>query len=184
MAHAIIESLPSRQALATYNPTDMNMATRTKTKSIAFASLAEVNGAMEPPTLKQYVGYAIRRAQLRAYQNFFETLAAQETTPARFTLMLLIRENPGIRSVDLARILNVARSGLVKLMDEFDRQELITRETLQSDRRNQAISLTPLGRRRLKQLERAVTEHEASITRKLSAAERQQLLDLLGRVGV
>lgn len=159
------------------------MVTRKQSSIPRTSSLAALEGMGEPAALKQHVGYAIRRAQLRTYQSFFETLAALEVTPARYTLLLLIRENPGIRSVNLARMLAVARSGLVKLMDEFDRQQWIVRETLQSDRRNQAISLTPLGRRKLKQLESAVAGHEARITSRLSAAERRQLLDILARVG-
>jgi DNA-binding MarR family transcriptional regulator len=137
----------------------------------------------EPAQLKSHVGYAIRRAQLRAYESFYAALAELETTPARFTLMLLIRENPGIRSVDLARTLNVARSGMVRLVDELARSEWVVRETLVDDRRNQGLTLTAEGRRRLSQLERAVERHEAQLTKGLNAAERKRLLDLLWRVG-
>jgi DNA-binding MarR family transcriptional regulator len=136
----------------------------------------------EPAQMKSYLGYAIRRAQLRAYESFYNALQDLETTPARFTLMLLIRENPGIRSVDLARKLGVARSGMVRLINDLEGRGLIVREILKSDRRNQALELTTDGRRYLKQLERAIERHEAVLSRSLTAKERAQLIDLLGRV--
>lgn len=136
----------------------------------------------EPGQMKDNLGYAIRRAQLRAYESFFNALQDLETTPARFTLMLLIRENPGIRSVDLARKLGVARSGMVRLIDDLESRGLIQREILASDRRNQALVLTTAGRRNLKQLERAVERHEVELAGKLTAKERTQLIELLWRI--
>ena len=66
----------------------------------------------EPQQIRHNVGYAVRRAQMRVYDHFFTALADLDTTPTRYTLMLLIRENPRIRSVDLARALGMARSGM------------------------------------------------------------------------
>jgi DNA-binding MarR family transcriptional regulator len=137
-----------------------------------------------PLQLERNVGYVLRRAQLRVYDSFYTTLAHLDTTPTRFTLMLLIRENPGIRSVDLARVLGVARSGMVKLVSELEKRGLIVREILESDRRNQALGLTAAGRRKLTQLERAAERHELAITKDLGAAERKRLLELLARVAV
>jgi DNA-binding MarR family transcriptional regulator len=134
--------------------------------------------------MMRYVGYAVRRAQVRLYESFYATLDNFDVTPARFTLLVLIRDNPGIRPVDLARVIGVARSGMVRLLDDLQGRGWIRREILQSDRRNQAIFLTPLGRRKLTQLERAVDRHEANATRHLSSSERRQLLDMLWRVGI
>ena len=137
----------------------------------------------EPAQMGDYLGYAIRRAQLRAYESFFTALRDLETTPARFTLMLLIRENPGIRSVDLAGKLGVARSGMVRLIDDLESRELIVREKLRNDRRNHALTLTPTGRQHLRRLERAVDRHEKMLASRLTEKERTQLVELLGRVG-
>lgn len=156
---------------------------REKASGARFRQYAVGDAVREPLQMKSHIGYAIRRAQLRAYENFHAALAELETTPARFTLMLLIRENPGIRSVDLARALDIARSGMARLVDDLERHEFIVRKTLVGDRRNQGIALTAPGRRRLDQLERAVERHEAQLTQGLSVAERKLLLDLLWRVG-
>ncbi|MEJ2456276.1 MAG: MarR family transcriptional regulator [Candidatus Thiodiazotropha sp.] len=138
----------------------------------------------EPAQIRRNVGYAIRRAQMRIYDDFYATLADLDTTPTRFTLLLLIRENPGIRSVDLARALGVARSGMVRLIDELEQREMIAREVDQKDRRNQSLVLTSVGRRKLSLMEKTVEQHEARMTAGLSKSEREKLLELLWRVAV
>ncbi len=146
-----------------------------------FSDRAEIR---QPRMVKVSVGYAIRRAQMRIHEALLNTLAELDTTPARYTLMLLIRENPGIRSVDLARAIGVARSGMVRLIDELEQRELVFRETSASDRRNRTLCLTPLGGSKLTQLERAVDRHEARLTEGLEAAERERLLGLLWRIAL
>jgi DNA-binding MarR family transcriptional regulator len=137
-----------------------------------------------PLQFKQNVGYAIRRAQMRIYDDFYAALADLDTTPTRFTLMLLIRENPRIRSVDLARALGVARSGMVRLIDELEQRGLISREVDQRDRRNQSLVLTGHGSRMLSRIEKAVEEHEVRVTGKLSESERKKLLELLLSISI
>jgi len=153
-----------------------------KTTAASPAEFAVGDAIREPAQMRNDLGYVIRRAQLRAYESFYNALQDLNTTPARYTLLLLIRENPGIRSVDLARKLDVARSGMVRLIDDLEGRGLIAREVLKSDRRNQALTLTAEGRKHLKQLEKAVVRHEAALSEKLSDKEREQLIELLWRI--
>lgn len=138
----------------------------------------------QPLQVSRSIGYAIRRAQMRVYDAFFNALADLDMTPTRYTLMLLIRENPGIRAVDLARVLGVARSRMVKLIDDLESRHLVSRKTLPSDRRNRVLVLTALGVRKLNQLEQAVERHEAQLTKGLSEDERERLLGLLWRIAI
>ncbi len=160
------------------------MAKGRKGGEIEISGFAAGDEIQIPSQFKHNIGYAIRRAQIRVYEDFYAGLANLDTTPTRFTLMLLIRENPGIRSVDLARTLGVARSGMVRLIDELEQRDLISREVDQRDRRNQSLVLTGSGRRMLSRLEEAVKEHEVRVTGKLSESERKKLLELLWRVAV
>jgi DNA-binding MarR family transcriptional regulator len=93
-------------------------------------------------------------------------------------------ENPGIRAVDLARTLGVARSGMVKLVEGLEQRGLISREADPRDRRNQTLVLTRQGQRTLNKQEKAVEHHEAKVTAGLSESEREQLLALLWRVAI
>jgi DNA-binding MarR family transcriptional regulator len=138
----------------------------------------------QPAQVSRSIGYAIRRAQMRVYEEFFTVLADLDTTPTRYTLMLLIRENPGIRAVDLARVLGVARSRMVKLIDDLECRSLISRKTHPSDRRNRILVLTAQGERKLNQLEQVVERHEAQLTEGLNEGERERLLGLLWRIAL
>lgn len=158
------------------------MAKDRKGNEVESASLNAADEIREPELLRHNVGYAIRRAQMRIYDDFFAALSDLDMTPTRFTLMLLIRENPGIRSVDLARVLGVARSGMVRLIDDLEQRELISREIDKKDRRNQSLALTGQGRRKLSHMEKTVEQHEARMTSDLSKNEREKLLELLWRV--
>ena len=158
------------------------MAKDRKGNEVESASLNAADEIREPELLRHNVGYAIRRAQMRIYDDFFAALSDLDMTPTRFTLMLLIRENPGIRSVDLARVLGVARSGMVRLIDDLEQRELISRETDKKDRRNQSLALTGQGRRKLSRMEKTLEQHEARMTSDLSKNEREKLLELLWRV--
>jgi DNA-binding MarR family transcriptional regulator len=160
------------------------MGKHQKINEIELASFSAGDEIRIPEQFKHHVGYALRRAQLRVYEDFYASLVDLDTTPTRFTLMLLIRENPGIRSVDLARTLGVARSGMVRLIDELEQRDLITRTIDKKDRRNQALQLTDLGGRKLIHIEKVVKQHEKKITANLSAMERKKLLELLWRVAV
>jgi DNA-binding MarR family transcriptional regulator len=160
------------------------MGKEQKGGSLEFANFTAGEEIREPVQIKHSIGYAIRRAQLRVYDDFYNALADLDTTPARYTLMLLIRENPGIRSVDLARTLDVARSGMVRLIDELEQRGLLAREIDPKDRRNQSLALTTLGHQKLDEQEQAVSRHEAEVTAKLTEDERKELLELLWRVAV
>ncbi len=160
------------------------MTKGTKGNGLDLADFSIGDEVREPEQIKHNVGYAIRRAQMRIYEHFYASLADLDTTPTRFTLLMLIRENPGIRSVDLARALGVARSGMVRLIDELEQRGLISREIDKNDRRNQSLVLTGLGRRKLSRMEKTVEEHEALMTTDLSESEREKLLELLWRVAM
>ncbi len=142
------------------------------------------NEIRQPAQVTGSIGYAISRAKMRIYEEFFAALADFDTTPIRYTLMLLIRENPGIRAADLARLLGVARSRLVKLVDDLETRELILRKTQPGDRRNRILVLTTQGEHKLKQLELVVQRHEAQMTKGFSAEERERLIGLLWRVAL
>ena len=155
-----------------------------KKSEIELSTITAEDEIRVPMQFKHNVGYAIRPAQIRVYDDFYAALTDLDTTPTRFTLMLLIRENPRIRSVDLARTLGVARSGMVRLIDELERRGLISREVDQKDRRNQALVLTSIGQRKLKSMEKAVEGHEVRMTAEFSKSEREQLLELLWRIAL
>lgn len=133
--------------------------------------------------LDSLVGYAIRRAQILIYEDFLAALAPWDITPQRFSALTLIASNADLKLTDLARILGIARSGAVQLVDQLQAMGYVTRRDAAGDKRAYALTLTSAGRRAHTSITRAVRAHDQRISAQLSDVERGQLIGLLGRLG-
>jgi DNA-binding MarR family transcriptional regulator len=128
------------------------------------------------------LGYALRRAQVRAYDLYFAMLGDMDLTPARVTALSLIAMQPDITQADLARKLDIAGPSALKVVDALEEGGLVRREGVAGDRRRYSLLLTDEGRARMDALRVALAGYEQRLAKGLSAAERRQLMDLLGRV--
>jgi DNA-binding MarR family transcriptional regulator len=128
------------------------------------------------------LGYAIRRAQVRAYELFFEMVATPELSPARVTALSLISMEPDISQAVLAKRLDIAGPSALKLVDALEDAGLISRNDVAGDRRRYSLALTATGRKKLAALQARLAEYEARLAARLSAQERAQLKLLLQRV--
>lgn len=137
---------------------------------------------VEYGALDGLVGYAVRRAQLYIYEDFVRSLQAWNITPPRFSAMTVIAHNPDLKLTELARILGVARSGAVLLVDTLEDMGMVARHPSPTDRRAFRLVLTDKGVTTLREITEAVTAHDARVTGHLSAQERQTLLALLNKL--
>ena len=133
--------------------------------------------------LSALIGYALRRAQLRVFDDFYETLSVEGITPARFSALAVIDANPRINQSVLAQTLDIARSGVVMLVDTLEALGLVSREPIEADKRAYALRLTKNGKTTLQRIRRQVAVHEARVCAHLKHAEKRALLELLSRVG-
>ena len=133
--------------------------------------------------LDSLVGYAIRRAQIRIYEDFVASLAEWNITPPRFSALQIIARNPQLKLTDLARILGIARSGAVLLVDALEAMELVERLPVPTDRRAYSLVLTDNGRRTLQAATDAVCAHDARIAAGLTGDEQVLLRGLLEKLG-
>lgn len=132
--------------------------------------------------LDELVGYAVRRAQLSIYEDFAVSLGPEEITPQRFSSLVIIGSNPGISQTRLAEVMGIARSGVVSIIDRFEKDGYVERQA-SDDRRSYNLRLTREGQKQLKKYKKAVKEHDDRISRGLSEEERLQLRLLLRKLG-
>jgi DNA-binding MarR family transcriptional regulator len=132
--------------------------------------------------LDSLVGYALRRAQLKLYEDFIHSLSAWNITPPRFSALVLIANNPDLKLTDLSRILNVARSGAVTLVDALSELGYVARHASPTDKRAFRLLLTSKGKKALTHITRAVLQHDQRIVSMLTLPEQTQLMSLLGRM--
>ncbi len=132
--------------------------------------------------LDTLVGYGVRRAQLALNDCFIQSLAPWNITPPRFSALVLISRNPGVRLTQLAQILGIARSGAVMLVDSLQALGYVERLVVPEDRRAFGLVLTAKGQADLAGIIHAVESQDQLAARALSAKEQAQLLRLLQKL--
>jgi DNA-binding MarR family transcriptional regulator len=129
--------------------------------------------------LTSHLGYALRRAQVWVFQDFIRTLSVIDIRPAQYSVLVVIGANPGLSQAELADRLAIERARLVHMLDHLQRRGLTERLPSPTDRRTHALQLTRDGHKLLKRAKALAARHEARLTEKLGAAERQHVMDML-----
>lgn len=133
-------------------------------------------------------GYNLRIAQVAVFENFIKVVGSGLAgrmgglTPGRFSLLVLLRANPGINQTDLSRGVGVDKSTLTPALDQLEKKGLIVRQRTVADRRTYSLSLSPAGEQLLSELMTKVEQHEKNIVTGLTAAERVTLNRLLKKM--
>ena len=133
--------------------------------------------------LSDLLGYSLRRAQIRIYHDFLEIMDPWSITPPRFAAMILVRSNRSMKLTELARAMGIARSGAVELVNSLERLGYVRRGESPTDRRAFALELTEEGEVVLDKITALIREHDARVSRRLTAREREQLRVLLCKLG-
>ena len=129
--------------------------------------------------LDTLIGYAVRRAQIKTYESFIEALTPWGITPPRFSAMVIVSLNPGLKLTQLAAIMGIARSGAVILVDALEELGYMTRQPAPDDRRAFSLVLTEKGRTDLVRISDVVRQQDADVSRSLTADEQGTLHRLL-----
>lgn len=138
---------------------------------------------VELGALEGFVGFHLRVAQIQVFRDFERALADQGVTPASFSVLEVLRANPGTTQTRLAHAVHLDRSSVVPLLDKLEQRGLLQRRASTTDRRNNHIVLTEAGLALLQSAMARVREHEQRMTARLGAAEKKSLVALLGKVG-
>ncbi len=132
--------------------------------------------------LRSLVGYNARRAGVSILALFKERMQVFDLQPVEFSVLSLIRHNPGITARAICDELNLMAPNLARLMARLDERSLVLRQPHPSDGRAWGLSLSADGEWLMSQAEPAAAQLEVDATADLSDAERQQLIDLLQRI--
>ncbi len=129
------------------------------------------------------IGFQLRQAQGRMFDDFLRTMAEENVTPGQYGLLQLIAANDGPSQSALARALGVERSTMVVAIDKLEKRDLVRRETSTADQRANALILTGTGERLMARLAPKIAAHENRITDRFDDAERAELTRLLMKIG-
>jgi len=138
--------------------------------------------SLEYGPLPSLTGFALRRASLLDFSLFADAVGDRAVTPLRYSLLEVVGANPGLRQVQLAEILGLAKPAASLAIDFWESRKCISRRKESTDRRSHGIYLTKLGEEKLIDLRHLVARHDAALTKSLSDEELQELRTLLNRI--
>ncbi|RMQ43429.1 Transcriptional regulator [Pseudomonas cichorii] len=132
--------------------------------------------------LDDLLGYAMRRAQLKMFQNLINRLSVHDLRPAQFSAMAIIEQNPGLMQSDLAKALAIEPPQVVPLLNKLESRALAVRVRCKPDKRSYGIFLSKTGEALLKEMKLIAAESDMDAASALDSQEREELLRLLKKV--
>ena len=147
------------------------------------ADAAAETTALQLGELSEHLGYALKRAQLKIFEDFLRCVAPLQLTPAQFSVLLLLEKNPGRNQTEIANTLGILRPNFVAMLDSLESRDLCARIRSTDDRRSHILMLTDKGRTMLARAKKLVaTKHEARLNELLGPANRAALLAMLATI--
>ena len=146
---------------------------------------APENTVLQLGELSELLGYSLKRAQLKVFEDFLRCVAPLQLTPAQFSVVLLLDQNPGRNQTEIANTLGILRPNFVAMLDGLESRDLCARMRSTNDRRSHILVLTDKGRAVLARAKKLVaTKHEARLNELLGSEGRVALLDMLSKIAM
>ncbi len=131
----------------------------------------------------QAVGFVVSSVGYAVGRRFHQVLAPLELEPREFALLRAVGAAEGQSQQAIGERLQIPPSRMVAFVDALEGRGLLERRHNPADRRTRALHLTAAGRKLLGRAFVLAADLESHLCAQLSAAEREQLLALLARVG-
>jgi DNA-binding MarR family transcriptional regulator len=131
--------------------------------------------------LTDHVGFHLRLAQLAVFKDFEQGLGEIGISPAIYSVLEVLHQNPGLTQSKLASVVRLERSSVVPMLDKLGQRGLVERMASTTDRRHNHLYLTSAGVDLLHQANERALRHEARVCARLTPTEKQTLLKLLHR---
>ncbi len=137
---------------------------------------------MDASYLQSLLGYNARRASLAIIEQFHIDMASFDLRPVDFSVLSLIRHNPGITSRQLCHALNIQPPNMVVFLKSFEKRQLVEREPHPTDGRAMGLTLTESGEALMQEAEKTAKDSGLKASSALTDGERQTLSRLLQKI--
>lgn len=132
--------------------------------------------------LSDLLGYSLKRAQLKVFDDFLHCVAPLQLTPAQFSVLILLDRNPGRNQTEIANTLGILRPNFVAMLDGLEGRGLCTRMRSSNDRRSHVLVLTDKGRAVLARAKKLVARHEARLNELIGSDNRAAMIEMLATI--
>ncbi|UQA92188.1 MarR family winged helix-turn-helix transcriptional regulator [Streptomyces halobius] len=135
-----------------------------------------------PSRIRALPSWLLGRAAARGHRLVADALAAEGMRMMHHAVLSAVAELGPVSQAELGRTLGIDPKDMVAIVNDLQKDELVTRTPDPNDRRKNAIGISAAGRRRLRRTQRLGDEANAELTAALTPEERAQLIDLLTRI--
>jgi DNA-binding MarR family transcriptional regulator len=126
-------------------------------------------------------GHLVRRVHQVATALFTEE-SGGELTAVQYAALVAIRSHPRIDATRLSAIIYFDRSTIGDVLDRMDAKGWIVRSPSPQDRRIKLLSLSPAGRKVLRQVEPAIRRVQDRLVAPLTPREAKTIVRLLAKM--
>jgi MarR family transcriptional regulator, lower aerobic nicotinate degradation pathway regulator len=134
----------------------------------------------DPPNrLRRLPTWLAGQVASRGQRLVSESLAQEGARRQHFTVLTSLSEQGAASQATLGRRLWIDRSDLHAILNELERDALITRVRDEQDRRRNLVTLTRAGKAALKRLDKRIDAAQDALLEPLSASDRRDLRRLL-----
>ena len=133
-------------------------------------------------TTGERLGFLLARHGRRINARIRQALAVSGLSPRHGMTLVRLRQAGPVSQQDLIDFLAIDPSALVGILNDLERTGLAERRRDPADRRRHIVELTPAGARAVGEVDQAIAAVEADEFADLTAAELDQLRDLLTRL--
>lgn len=135
-----------------------------------------------PARLRGKPSWLISKASARAHRLIAEAMAAAGGRAYHFAILAALEEFGPDSQVRIGQRCGIDQSDMHAMLNELTGQGHVARAPDPADRRRNLITLTPAGRRRLDELDTALSRVQDDLLNALSDTERDHLTVLLTHV--
>ncbi|MEK2474485.1 MULTISPECIES: MarR family winged helix-turn-helix transcriptional regulator [Streptomyces] len=135
-----------------------------------------------PSRIRALPSWLLGRAAARGHRLVAEALAAEGMRMMHHAVLCAVAELGPVSQAELGRTVGIDPKDMVAIVNDLQKDGLVTRTPDAKDRRKNAIEISAEGKRRLRRTERLGDAANAELTAALSDEERAQLVALLTRI--
>jgi DNA-binding MarR family transcriptional regulator len=129
--------------------------------------------------LQQTPGFMIRVLQIQIFDDFFQYFSSIGISPAEYSSLITIRDNPSATQSEVANALRVRLPNLVKVLLKLKTKGLIKRTRSKTDKRAVKLNLTSNGEKAAVQALKMADAFNRQILSPFSKSEQREFLRML-----
>ena len=104
-------------------------------------------GKLDMAQMHSTLGFLLSMTQQHLFRDFEAAFKKLKLRPRLYSILMLVRANPGCRLTDIGEALGILQTNLVKRIDVLVLRGLVSRVPDPADRRANALMLTVKGER-------------------------------------